>query len=403
MMEPAEVLVDSPEKLLEVCAHLSSCPHFGFDTEFVGEDSYHPHLCLIQIACPEKLYLIDPLAIDSLEPFWNVVTNPAHEVIVHAGREEVRLCHLWSGQAPGNLFDLQIAAGLVGYTYPLGHGSLVTQVLGKNLSKGETLTEWRNRPLTRSQIRYAFDDVRFLLPAWERLTDQLQRRGRQEWAREEFARLLVLATPEEPGLAPGTERWRKLRGASTLDRRRLALLREVYAWRDQLAAKSNRPARTIVRDDLLIEIARRNPKSERDLAHVRGLAKKYLPDLIQVVQRGREVSLENCPSPAERDLDPPQVGWIANVMNAVLADFCIREGLASNLVASTQDLKQLVRARLLGMGPPEESFLTQGWRAQFVLPHLQAVLEGKRSIRIANAQADAPLAYHDVETISLPR
>src|SRR5205823_8793536 len=146
---------------------------------------------------------------------------------VHAGREEVRLCHHWTGRTPGNLFDLQIAAGLVGMTYPLGHGNLVNQLLGVQLAKGETLTEWRTRPLTRAQIRYAFDDVRYLLPVWQRLSARLETLGRTEWAREEFARLTTSATPEEPGIISATERWRKLRGLGSLDRRRLAVIREL--------------------------------------------------------------------------------------------------------------------------------------------------------------------------------
>src|SRR5205085_5569438 len=104
------------------------------------------------------------------------------------GREEVRLCHLWTGQTPGNLFDLQIAAGMVGLAFPLGHGTLVNQVLGVQIAKGETLTEWRERPLTPQQIRYAFDDVRFLLPLWQQLSTRLEQSGRVEWAREEFTR-----------------------------------------------------------------------------------------------------------------------------------------------------------------------------------------------------------------------
>src|SRR5207248_8959659 len=124
---------------------------------------------------------------------------------VHAGREEVRLCHHWTGRTPGNLFDLQIAAGLVGMTYPLGHGNLVNQLLGVQLAKGETLTEWRSRPLTRSQIRYAFDDVRYLLPLGERLSGELAALQRLDWAREEFARLTTNVVPDDPAAA-ATER-----------------------------------------------------------------------------------------------------------------------------------------------------------------------------------------------------
>src|SRR5207237_5901381 len=138
-------------------------------------------------------------------------TDPARLVVVHAGREEVRLCHLWTGQTPGNLFDLQIAAGLAGLAYPLGHAALVSRLLGVQLSKGETLTEWRNRPLTRAQIRYALDDVRYLLPLWQQLSTRLDELGRSEWAREEFERLATNATPGEAG-APGVAaRGRRLR------------------------------------------------------------------------------------------------------------------------------------------------------------------------------------------------
>src|SRR5271166_4834913 len=187
--ELPEQLVTQPEELAACCEHLAASRCFGLDTEFVGEDTYHPRLCLVQVATAQRLFLIDPLSVGPLDAFWKLVVDPANLVVVHAGREEVRLCHLWSGQTPGNLFDLQIAAGLVGMVYPLGHGGLVYQVLGVQIAKGETLTEWRTRPLTRAQIRYAFDDVRYLLHVWQRLAARLEELGRTDWAREEFARL----------------------------------------------------------------------------------------------------------------------------------------------------------------------------------------------------------------------
>src|SRR5437660_3198801 len=202
MPEVQEQIVSRPEELPGCCEYLASCPRFGFDTEFVGEDTYHPHLCLVQVATEGRLILIDPQTAGPLDAFWKIVTDPAHLVIVHAGREEVRLCHLWTGQVPGNLFDLQIAAGLAGLTYPLGHGTLVNQLLGVKLSKGETLTEWRSRPLTRAQIRYAFDDVRYLLALWQKLHERLDELDRLEWAREEFERLKELAAPGNPAAAP---------------------------------------------------------------------------------------------------------------------------------------------------------------------------------------------------------
>ena len=208
-----EQVVAQPQELASCCEHLAAARQFGLDTEFVGEDSYHPRLCLIQVATPERLILIDPFTVGPLDAFWQLVVDPANQVIVHAGREEVRHCRLWTGSAPGNLFDLQIAAGLVGLPYPLGHATLVHRVLGVEMAKSETLTEWRNRPLTEQQLRYAFDDVRYLLPLWRQLAARLESLSRMDWAREEFERLTAAAvTNEEPAL----EKWRKLRGLGTL-------------------------------------------------------------------------------------------------------------------------------------------------------------------------------------------
>jgi ribonuclease D len=385
-----EQIITRPEDLADCCAYLGATRRFALDTEFVGEDSYHPHLCLVQVATTDRLILIDPLTAGPLDTFWKLVIDPANQVVVHAGREEVRLCRLWAGHAPGNLFDLQIAAGLVGMAYPLGHGSLVNQMLGVQLAKAETLTEWRKRPLTREQVRYAFDDVRYVLPLWKRLAGELEALKRTDWAREEFARLAFNASPEETAV----ERWRKLRGLGSLDRRRLAIVRALYLWREETAARTNRPARAICRDDLLIEIARRNPARERDLHVVRGLPRRDLSAILQVVEHARGLPLEQCPTLADREQDPAQVNWVSGVLTAVLGDLCTRRRLAANLVASGSDIRGLVRARLQGTSLPE-SLLTQGWRRDHILPELLDVLEGRRSLRIANLAASAPFALDE--------
>ncbi len=373
MPEPREEIVTQPEELAACCAELARCSCFGFDTEFVGEDTYHPSLCLVQVATPDRLFLIDPLTTGPLDAFWQLVVDPVRVVVVHAGREEVRLCRLWTGQTPGNLFDLQLAAGLAGWTYPLGHGTLVHQVLGVQMSKGETLTEWRHRPLTPAQVRYAFDDVRYLLPVWRRLSARLEELGRSDWAREEFARLATNAAPEEPA----AEKWRKLRGLGTLDRRRLAVVRALYNWREETAARTNRPTRTIVRDDLIVEIARRNPTRERDLQVVRGLPRRDLEAIVRTVAEAR-ASHRGLPGRVR-----PRAGSAAGndgLRRAVgCARRCLRRrGLAANLVASNNDVKLLVRARLIGQPLPAESLLTAGWRSSHILPDLLAVLDGRR-------------------------
>jgi ribonuclease D len=392
------MVIASPEELAECCAQLARCPQVGFDTEFVGEDSYQPSLCLLQVATAEALYLIDPFIAGPLDAFWQVLLEPSRIVVVHAGREEVRLCHRNCGQMPPGLFDLQLAAGLVGLGYPLGYGPLVGQVLGKQMAKGETLTEWRSRPLTNAQVRYAFDDVRHLLPLWEKLHEALTRLGRSDWAREEFARLAEQATPPEEGQLVHADKWRKLRGLGSLDRRRLAIARELFHWREEQAADSNRPPRTVVRDDLLVEIARRNPKTQHDVQVVRGLARRFVPGIWQAIEKARNLPPEEHPEPAEREQDPPQVNLLVSVLSAALADYCGRQQLAPNLVATNQDLRLLVRARLQDdPALTAASLLAGGWRAGHVLPQLHAILDGRRAFRVADVRSETPFAYIELQ------
>src|SRR5262245_36703916 len=163
MANVQEAIVTTPEQLAACVAHVNACGAIGLDTEFVGEETYHPQLCLVQVGTPTHLFLIDPFAVPQLEAFWKLLHDPARVTVVHAGREEVRLCRIASGSPPANPFDLQLAAGLIGLNHPIGHGPLVQQTLHVRLDKGQTLTEWRRRPLTDEQVQYAFDDVRYLL------------------------------------------------------------------------------------------------------------------------------------------------------------------------------------------------------------------------------------------------
>jgi ribonuclease D len=386
---PCQV-VTQPSELPACLEHIAASHRFGFDTEFVGEDSYHPHLCLVQVATEERLILIDPLSVGPLDAFWQLVVDPANLVVVHAGREEVRLCQLWAGQLPGNLFDLQIAAGMVGLAnYPIGHASLVGQLFRVQLAKAETLTEWRSRPLTQHQIQYAFDDVRYLLPAWHRLTERLEKLERLDWAREEFGRLATVVTRDEPTL----EKWRKLRGVGSLDRRGLAVARALYAWREQQGIRTNRPVRALIRDDLVVEIARKNPSRTRDLQVIRGLPHRDLDAILQVVTEARALPVEQMPAVIGREIDPPQLTWITNILVAVLGQLCVERRLAPGLVASNNDVRLIVRARLQGADLPAESILTRGWRAVHILPHLLALLDGQRWLRIANPLVETPFAF----------
>ena len=262
-----EHVIDRPDRLPACIDHLRASDHVGFDTEFVGEDSYRPDLCLVQIATREHLFLIDPLGCGPLDEFWDLLHDPNRVVVVHAGREEVRMCRFATGRPPTNVADVQVAAALVGMPYPIGYAGLVQEVLGARAHKGETLTDWRRRPLTPNQMRYAFDDVRYLLPMWERLSDRLKGLKRGAWAVEEFKTFVNRAVADDPAV----EKWRRLKGLGGLDRRELAVARGVFVWREEFAARLNRPPRVLLRDDLIVEIARRATRNPDDLHSLRGV------------------------------------------------------------------------------------------------------------------------------------
>jgi len=385
-----QTMVDTPEALSRTCAELAEETLIGFDTEFIGEDRHRPDLCLIQAATAKHLYLIDPLTVGPLDSFWQLLIDPNRTVVVHAGREEIRLCEQHIGHPPAKVFDVQIAAGLVGLAFPLGHSALIQQVLNLSVPKNETLTDWRRRPLTAQQIEYAYDDVRYLLPLYRLLSSRLSKLGRLDWVYQECAELCVRSIKDPPEL----ERWRRLRGASSLDRQRLGVLRALFAWREEQAAQVNRPARTILRDDLLVELAKRNPQRPRDLQVLRGLPKLDFDQLYAIIQQARDLPADLQPELMETEADPPQFALIASVLQAVLTDLCQRHKLAQSLVATAADIRQLLRVQLTN-APPGDLPLLRGWRAEAVLPELLAILRGQRAIYIRDSSSANPLGYVD--------
>lgn len=382
-----ERTVADPVALRECLDHLAKCSHVAFDTEFVGEQTYRPELCLVQVATAEQLFLIDPYSCGPLAAFWELIADPGRQVIVHAGREEMRMCTAGIGRPPAHVFDVQIAAGLVGFAYPIGYSGLVQEMLGVRLAKGETLTDWRRRPLTAAQEKYAYDDVRHLIPIWKKLHDRLRRLNREDWAAEEFAAFVRRSVGDDPTV----ERWRKLKGIGGLDSKGLAVARELFQWRDGKAAQGNRPPRSVLRDELLGDLARRPPTKLDDLLSYRGLSKTDAPQILEAIKRAKAMPPAEWPEPEERENDAPHVGLLSNLLGVVLGEWCARNRIAQSLVATASDLKRLVRARQPGALPSDESSLGYGWRQRVILPELEAFLDGKRSLVVENPGSPHPL------------
>lgn len=384
-------LITTDEHLQRFCREIAAAPIIGFDTEFISEKSYRPELCLVQVNASGKLAIIDPLAVKDLTPFWEVVAAPGHQTIVHAGREELIFCLSAIGRRPANLFDLQIAAGLAGYEYPAGYGTLLVKILGQAAQKGETRTDWSARPLTPRQLEYALDDVIYLLPLCDKLTDKLEALRRLPWLATEME-----SWQAEIDAFRLAKPWWRVSGIAGLPRRSLAIVRELWLWRDEVARRRNMPAKHVLRDDLIVELARRKLADAKQMRAIRGMERGDLqraaPELSQAIGKALELPDDQCPEPMRRD-DYQQLTLLGQFLSAALASICRGANLSSSLVGSASDVRELIAFRLglNGAKDVEPPVLAKGWRAEIVGGVIEDLLAGRMAIRIAEPLSDHPL------------
>ncbi len=391
-----EPLIASASDLNDLVSHLREAGRFAFDTEFVSEDTFEPILCLIQVATRDRLAVVDPLAIRDLTPFWDVVTDPSIEVVMHAAGEDLRICRIRTGKLPRRVYDVQLAAGLVGFGYPLSLGNLIHQILRISLPGGETRTDWRRRPLTEAQARYALDDVRHLLDAADWLKARLDHFGRASWAEDEFRDFLdAIETRAEE------DRWRRLPGLHQLNRRGLEVARRLSDWRQNDARRANRPLRSVLRDDLLIAIAKRQPTARRDLEALRDFNRPQLlnrsNDILAVIADALAVPNEELPEPPSRFDEPPGQAMVVSLLNAALSQSAAKAQISPALIGGSNDLKAVLRWFLDGQPEDRRPVLLQGWREEVCGRTILDVLSGQRSLRIVDPGAEVPVALSDTD------
>jgi ribonuclease D len=369
---------------------VGEAPVVGFDTEFVGEASYEPQLCLIQVSTADCIYLVDPLARLDLREFWSALTAPGREVTAFAARQELLFCQRYGGRLPENVFDPQLAAGLLGFGYPVSHTNLVKQLLGVQLAGSEAYTDWRRRPLSKQQLEYAADDVRYLLEARRLLTERARTMGRLDWLASEFTELAKQATDSDR-----RDEWWRAAGSSKLAPRKRAVLRELWAWRDKRARQVDLPPRRLLRDDVLVEIARRSPQRPAELHALRGMERPALrretPDILAAVRVGMEVPEAELPKQPELPEDPPQVAALGQLLAVLTNTVAAESQVAPALLATTADLQAFVRWHLGLTDGTEPPAVLAGWRGEVLGRSLVELLEGQRIIRVVDAGSPNPL------------
>ena len=387
----SHLTIVTDEQLRQYCQQLAASPSIAFDTEFISESSYHPLLCLVQVATGDGLALIDATTIEDMTPFWHAIAAEGHETIVHAGRGEIEFCYRAVGRLPANLFDVQLAAGIVGIEFPAGFGTLIQKLLQITPNKAETRTDWRQRPLSERQIEYALDDVRYLAQMRDALHARLTELGRLAWLEQDTA-------DWQEGIEHHltSERWRRVSGNSGLSRRSLAIVRELWRWREAEAERRNRPVKRVLRDDLIIELAKRRTAELNRIKALRGMdrgdLKRFLPQIAQSIERGLDLPRDELPAVVRRE-HMPQLSVLGQFLFAALGSICRQVDLAPALVGTPSDVRELVAYRTGAITRKVPPRLARGWRAQVVGHTFDDLLAGKVAIRIEDPTSDHPLVF----------
>jgi len=391
--------VTSDTQLSDLVRRLADLPHLAFDTEFVSEHTYRSQLCLIQVAAPGVLAVIDTLKVRELDGFWRLLTDPGRTTVVHAGREEMGFILHAIKARPANLFDVQVAAGLVDHDYPAGYAAIVRRFLNETASKGETRTDWRQRPLSPAQIEYALDDVRHLEELWRRLEAKLVSLGRRDWMQQEMA--MWQDDVEESFVR---KRWRRVSGLNGMTRRELAIARELWHWRDGVAESRDMPPKRVLRDDLLVELCKRKSSDPRQISAIRGMQRSDLRHIIggisEAIDRGLTLPDEELPGGERHRAPPPQLAMLGQFLATAIAGVCRKEQLAPAMVGTASDMRDLL-AHKLGYREEEEQvpLLASGWRAEVVGPLVDDLLSGRAALRIGDLRSHDPLV---IERIARP-
>lgn len=361
--------IDDDRALARLVTTLSGEREYGLDTEFVAERSYWPRLCLLQVAWPGGVALVDPLACD-VHVLRPVLDGPG-TMITHAGGADIPIIDRACGARPTMLFDTQVAAGFVGLGTP-SLVSLVRGVLGEQLDKSQQLTDWSRRPLPEGARRYAAGDVAHLLTLADELRSRLATRGRGEWATAECEALRAI---EWPASDPETAWW-KIKGSRSMRGERARVAQAVTAWRERRARELDRPARFVLSELVLTGIAARPPRDEHELTRMRGaesLPRHVARDVLAAVEAGRAMDRADQRLPPRHD-DDASLDAAVGLLTAWVGQVAASEEVEPRLLATRDDLKALVNKR--------PNRLDDGWRAEMVGDRLRALLAGDAVLRL---------------------
>ena len=372
---PLPPIVDNDADLLALIERLRAAKLFAYDSEFIGEETYYPFLCLLQVATVDEVALIDPLSSVDLMPFWELMADDSVEKVVHAGQQDLEPVVRHLNRPPVNLFDTQIAAGFVAMGYPVSLTKLQVSLLDLPPGHSATLTQWDERPLTEAQMHYAADDVRHLIQLRAKLGAMLAEFGCDAWAHEESnnaGHALLEDANSEPNPTI------RVRGANALSRRQAAVLRALVHWRDDAARRADRPARSVLKDEVMVDLARRPAKSVADLK-----GNGNVPFVPRAEQRNVAAAIDEALAIPENELpviirhdESPQEKFAIDGLFSLACAIAQSMGIGPALLTNRDEMTKLYFALRKGK-QRDDLRIMQGWRYEAVGRHIEAAINGE--------------------------
>ncbi len=369
-------LISTTAELSAACDRLATHPFVTVDTEFLRETTYYPKLCLIQLASPDEAVLVDPLAPDlDLAPFFGLMVNEAVVKVFHAARQDLEIVWLLGRVLPTPLFDTQVAAMVCGYGDSVGYEQLANDLAKARIDKSSRFTDWSRRPLTEAQLSYAESDVTHLRQVYLALKEDLDASGREAWVAEEMA---VLSSPATYEVKPENA-WLRLKGRIRKPRE-LPLLMEIAAWREREAQSRDVPRQRVLKDDALMDIVQRGPRSVEALAELRSVPNGFERsrnggEVLAAIERAAAIDPKTLPR-LERERGRPTNGAVLDLLKVLLKATADAERVAPKIIATADDLEAIASDELSDVPA------LKGWRREVFGEKALALKNGQLSLRI---------------------
>lgn len=362
--------IDTNEQLADFCDRIRNAGYCAIDTEFVREKTYYPILSLIQIASEEYMACIDPLVIDNFEPLVSLIQDPKLVKVFHSPSQDLEILYQQFSLIPQPIFDTQLAAAVLGYDYQIGYADLVYQIIGVKLEKKHTRANWTRRPLSQDEIDYAMDDVRYLVPVFLTLKTELEDKKRNAWIEKDLLAMTAISNFQ----IEVDDLWQRLKGVQKLKGVELQIARYLCRWREKIAQQKNLPRRWIVKDDLLIDVARLKPSKMDDFDSIRDVNEKFIQRhgdaLLQIVATAQDTPASEWPQQTAKQSLSTHQQALGDCLMALCRVIAEDNQVALATLATRKDIDSLITNR-------KNSRLSQGWRFRMAGEKLLNFIHGQ--------------------------